>query len=221
MHDSSGIAEHCRASNRQLKTSNAHSSCHSTSPKTSPTKMATDTFAAATAIPRWPAGADKDYIQARNDLLKEEHDLRAHIERVAAMRRSLPAGAIMPSYECDEGPIDLSSDFPNKKTSLADLAADGRSVVLYHFMYDPTDTEPCGMCSMAAVWSSITRIVYGARRPDVHRMYFEDRHLGIGDFMEDAWRDDVRIRGGVLAAECASLLYGPGDHPPSAEQANV
>ena len=81
--------------------------------------------------------------------------------------------------------------------------------------------QPCGMCSMASIWASITRIVYGARRMDVHRMYFEDRHLGVGDIMEDAWRDDVRIRAGVLADECASLLYGPDDTPPEEEQANV
>ena len=81
--------------------------------------------------------------------------------------------------------------------------------------------QPCGMCAMASIWASVTRIVYGAARGDVHRMYFEDRHLGIGDIMDDAWRDDVRIRGGVLAAECAALLYGPDDQPPAQEQANV
>ncbi len=81
--------------------------------------------------------------------------------------------------------------------------------------------QPCGMCSMAAIWASVTRIVYGAARGDVHRMYFEDRNIGVGDIVDDAWRDDVRIRGGVLAAECAALLYGPEDAPPAEEQANV
>jgi tRNA(adenine34) deaminase len=81
--------------------------------------------------------------------------------------------------------------------------------------------QPCGMCSMASIWASVTRVVFGARRRDVHRMYFEDRHLGIGDIVDDAWRNDVRIVGGVLAAECAAPLYGPDDTPPAEEQANV
>jgi predicted dithiol-disulfide oxidoreductase (DUF899 family) len=106
------------------------------------------TFAAASSIPRWPANTSEEYVNARNELLKEEYELRAHIERVAAMRRALPKGTVMPAYEFEEGPADLQSSEPPKKTTLADLAADGRSVVLYHFMYDPTDNEPCGMCSM-------------------------------------------------------------------------
>ncbi|KIV99866.1 uncharacterized protein PV09_08534 [Verruconis gallopava] len=106
------------------------------------------TFAAASAIPRWPAKASKDYINARNDLLKKEYELRAHIERVAALRRSLPKGALMRPYDFDEGSFNSDGSKPARKTSLADLAADGRSVVLYHFMYDPEDEKPCGMCSM-------------------------------------------------------------------------
>ena len=81
--------------------------------------------------------------------------------------------------------------------------------------------QPCGMCSMASIWTSITRIVYGARRRDVHRMYFEDRDIGVLDIIDDAWRDDVSVRGGVLAAECAPLYYRPDDAPPPEQQANV
>lgn len=81
--------------------------------------------------------------------------------------------------------------------------------------------QPCGMCSMAAIWASITRIVDGAARGDVHRMYSEDRNIGVGDIVDDAWRDDPRVRGGVLAAACAALLSGPDDAPPAEEQANV
>jgi len=105
-------------------------------------------FAAASAIPRWPPRASNDYIKARNELLKEEYELRAQIERIAAKRRALPQGAIMQDYVFDEGPLDLSKDGPTKKTTLADLAADGRSLVICHFMFDPSDEEPCPMCSM-------------------------------------------------------------------------
>ncbi len=81
--------------------------------------------------------------------------------------------------------------------------------------------QPCGMCSMACIWTSIGRIVYGARRQDVHRMYFEDRHLDVLDFIDDAFRDDVSAVGGVMAQDCAALCYRPDDSPPTQVQANV
>lgn len=105
-------------------------------------------FTSATSMSRWPANTSTDYITARNELLKEEYALRAHIEKVASMRRALPQGAIMPSYPFSEGSVDIKADNATKTITLADLAIDGRSVVLYHLMYDPTDEEPCGMCSM-------------------------------------------------------------------------
>src|SRR5690242_5047222 len=53
--------------------------------------------------------------------------------------------------------------------------------------------QPCGMCTMASIWAHIGRIVYGAGRTEVHRMYFEDRHLDTMDFILDAYRDDLEV----------------------------
>jgi tRNA(adenine34) deaminase len=80
--------------------------------------------------------------------------------------------------------------------------------------------QPCGMCSMASIWAGISRIVYGAGRDQVHEMYFEDRHLGIIDYVRDAFKDDLIVAGGVLAEDCARLYYRPDDDPPAEEQAN-
>ena len=80
--------------------------------------------------------------------------------------------------------------------------------------------QPCGMCSMASIWTSIRRIVYGAARPDVHRMYFEDRHLDVLDFIDDAFRNDMSAEGGLLAEECAAFYYKPEDEPALAQQTN-
>lgn len=74
---------------------------------------------------------------------------------------------------------------------------------------------------MAAIWGKIGRIVFCAGRNDVHRMYFEDRHLDGFDFIADAFRDDLTIIGGVLAAECTSLYYGPDDKPPLGNHADT
>jgi tRNA(adenine34) deaminase len=81
--------------------------------------------------------------------------------------------------------------------------------------------QPCGMCSMASIWAKIGRIVYGAERDQVHKLYFEDRHLSTEDYIRDAYREDLVMEGGLLAEECARLYYGPHDNPPEAEQANL
>ena len=81
--------------------------------------------------------------------------------------------------------------------------------------------QPCGMCTMASIWSRIGRVVYGAGREDVHKMYFEDRHLDTMNFIRDAYRDDIEVVAGVMADDCAALYYGPGDDPPLEEQGNI
>ena len=90
-----------------------------------------------------------------------------------------------------------------------------RRAVLYSTL------QPCGMCTMASIWSKVGRVVFGAGREDVHRMYFEARHVDTLAFIGDAYRDDVTIEGGVLRAECARLYYGPDDDVPDEEQGNT
>jgi tRNA(adenine34) deaminase len=90
-----------------------------------------------------------------------------------------------------------------------------RNAVLY------TTLQPCGMCTMASIWSKVRRIVYGAGKEDVHKMYFEARHVNTLKFIADAYRDDLSIEGGILRSECASLYYGPNDHPPKNDQGNI
>jgi len=81
--------------------------------------------------------------------------------------------------------------------------------------------QPCGMCTMASIWSKVGRVVYGAGRDDVHAMYFEARHVDTLGFIADAYRNDIVIEGGCLRAECAALYYPPDADLPEAEQANL
>ncbi len=81
--------------------------------------------------------------------------------------------------------------------------------------------QPCGMCTMASIWTKVGRIVYGAGRDDVHRMYFEDRSYDTINFVTDAYRDDLIVDGGCLRRECAALYYGPDDDVPEDEQGNI
>jgi tRNA(adenine34) deaminase len=81
--------------------------------------------------------------------------------------------------------------------------------------------QPCGMCTMASIWSKVGRVVYGAEREDVHPMYFEARHVDTLGFVRAAYRDDIVIEGACLRAECAGLYYGPDDDVPEDEQGNL
>ncbi len=84
-----------------------------------------------------------------------------------------------------------------------------------------TTLQPCGMCSMASIWARIGRIVYGAGHDQVHDSYFEGRHLDTLDFINDAFRDDLQVAGGVLSEECATLYYQPNDTVPPEDQTNI
>ncbi|KAF2424516.1 DUF899-domain-containing protein [Tothia fuscella] len=55
----------------------------------------------------------------------------------------------MKSYTFTEGPSDLTQSGPIKETTLEDLAADGRTVLIRHYMWDPSDAEPCPHCCSA------------------------------------------------------------------------
>ena len=92
---------------------------------------------------------------------------------------------------------------------------DLRGAVLY------TTLQPCGMCAMASIWTKVGRIVFGAGRDDVHRMYFEIRHVNTVTFIADAWRDDIAIEGGCLREDCATLYYRPWDCVPEQAQGNL
>lgn len=91
-------------------------------------------------IERYPSNASKEYIEARDALVKAEASIRTQIEHVTELRSQLPKGAVMENYTFD-GPNDT-------KVSLYDLAADGRSVVIYHLMFGENDEQPCSVCSL-------------------------------------------------------------------------
>ena len=81
--------------------------------------------------------------------------------------------------------------------------------------------QPCGMCTMASIWSKVNRIVFGAGRDDVHKSYFEVRHVNTLDFIAKAYRDDLTFTGGVLRDECTRLYYPVDADLPADEQGNL
>jgi predicted dithiol-disulfide oxidoreductase (DUF899 family) len=91
-----------------------------------------------------------EYRQARNVLLAEEIELRRHIERVAALRRALPAGGrILEDYtfESHNGVVRLSQLFGDKQT-----------LVIYSMMFGPQRESACPMCTaMLTSWEGTAR----------------------------------------------------------------
>src|ERR1700734_3109573 len=87
-----------------------------------------------------------EYRSARNGLLAEEIELRRHIERVAALRRTLPSGGGGPhDFELisEAGPIRFFSLFGDKDT-----------LMVYSMMYGPERKAPCPMCtSFLSSWN--------------------------------------------------------------------
>ncbi len=82
----------------------------------------------------------KRYRAARKKLLKAEEKLRAHVEKVAALRRKLPKGGAADDYEFQEA--------GGKRVKLSELFAEGKdTLVLYSFMYGPKAEAPCPMCT--------------------------------------------------------------------------
>jgi predicted dithiol-disulfide oxidoreductase (DUF899 family) len=71
-------------------------------------------------------------------------------ERVAEMRRALPAGArVKQDYAFQEDPTDLAAgDEPARQVRLSELfTAPNRSLVIYHFMYGKAQKKACPMCT--------------------------------------------------------------------------
>jgi predicted dithiol-disulfide oxidoreductase (DUF899 family) len=79
------------------------------------------------------------YRTARTALLAEEIELRRHIERVAAQRRTLPPGGEARGY--------TFLDENGKTITLADMFGQHDTLVSYFWMYGPQRERPCPMCT--------------------------------------------------------------------------
>ena len=92
----------------------------------------------------------REYRQSRNALLADEIELRRHIERVAALRRSLPPGGVVPEDYAFEG--------PNGAVRLSQLFGDKDTLVIYSMMFGPQRELACPMCTaMLTSWDGTAR----------------------------------------------------------------
>jgi predicted dithiol-disulfide oxidoreductase (DUF899 family) len=134
-----------------------------------------------------------EYRAARHALLVEELELRRHIERVAAQRRSLPPGGLLPQdfeFTGESGPVRLSQLFGDKRTLL-----------LYSMMFGPERKAPCPVCtSFLTSWNGTAvnlrervAIAVSARSP-IERLkeFKQQRGLANLPFFSDTSGDYTR-----------------------------
>src|ERR1700674_1081818 len=90
-------------------------------------------------------GESPAYRGARNALLIEEIELRRRLERVAAQRRALPPGGVVPQdfgFTAVTGQIRFSQLFGHHDT-----------LMIYSMMYGPQRAAPCPSCtSFLSAW---------------------------------------------------------------------
>lgn len=84
-----------------------------------------------------PSTTPEGYIKARRDLLEKEYALVKQIEEVAAQRRALPPGPILPTYTFEEGPRDINDESgETTKITLTDFIKSNefghKTLLVYH-----------------------------------------------------------------------------------------
>jgi len=96
------------------------------------------------------ANEPPEYLRKREELRLAEMEMFRNIERVAALRRALPAGAEVSDYVFQEGLRDLDAgDTAISDVRLSELfSSPGRTLIVYHFMYGKRNTTACPMCTM-------------------------------------------------------------------------
>jgi predicted dithiol-disulfide oxidoreductase (DUF899 family) len=83
-----------------------------------------------------------EYQQHREALRVAELELTDHVERVAALRRLLPADTVIADYEL----VDVVSGSLVPLSRL--LSAPDRPLIVYHFMFGKAEEGPCPLCTM-------------------------------------------------------------------------
>lgn len=84
----------------------------------------------------------EDYRRRREELRGAELELIDHVERVAELRRHLPADTVVDDYEF----TDVATGDRVRLSQL--FSSPNRALIVYHLMYGKVQTEPCPLCTM-------------------------------------------------------------------------
>lgn len=108
---------------------------------TKPARFADDTTLHHIRFPNESDG----YRTARNALLVEEMDLRRQIERVAVLRRMLPAGGVIAEDYVFERAVDEGKPAPVKLSELFERSKN--TLAIYSLMFGPEHERLCPGCT--------------------------------------------------------------------------
>ena len=81
------------------------------------------------------------WLEARKELLEKEKEFSRLRDEIAQRTRDLPWERVEKEYMFDG---------PGGRESLSDLFAGRSQLLVYHFMFDPEDSEGCRSCSLMA-----------------------------------------------------------------------
>lgn len=89
------------------------------------------------------------YRAAREELRLAELELTDHCERVAALRRALPPGPVVPDYQFTPAVPGVGTVDDPRTVRLSELfTAPDRALIVYHLMFGKRQESPCPMCTM-------------------------------------------------------------------------
>lgn len=94
------------------------------------------------------ANESPEYRKLRDELHQAEIALRDQRERVAELRRSLPADQPVEDYALRT--CSAAGDDPAREVRLSQLVDAERTLVLVQFMFGGAQQEPCPMCTLWA-----------------------------------------------------------------------
>ena len=139
-------------------------------------------------------GESAEYRAARDRLLEREVELRRATEAVAAARRDLPPGGVVPEDYVFQG---AAPDGSPTGVRLSELFAPGKdSLLIYSFMFprDPDDDRPgpagpAHRLGRAAQRGFVLLAAFRSRYREGDRRHHDGRQAGDGRSAASSWRE--------------------------------
>lgn len=139
----------------------------------------------------------------------DEHFMRLALEEAdkAGRRGEVPVGAVIVDARhkilAAAGNISIEKNDPTGHAEIAAMRAAGEKTGNYRLLNTTlyVTIEPCVMCAGAMVHARVGRLVYGASDPKAGGVV-SCYQVGSNSRLNH----QIRIKGNVLAAECAQLL---------------
>jgi predicted dithiol-disulfide oxidoreductase (DUF899 family) len=162
-------------------------------------------------------GTQEEWQAEREELLKEEKELTRRSDELAGKRRALPWVPVEKAYRFETG---------HGTETLAELFAGRSTLLVYHFMFGPSWTAGCPVCSSIAdtldpqvvhLAARDTTLVLGSRAPLEKLLGYRER-MGWRINWASSFGSDFNRDLGFLYTEEELRPFLEGEIPPTVEQ---